>query len=57
MNWLEKGVSTNARAIRLEFLTRLYFARLYKPEMIKQIYEAERAEIACKHRTTGEIAR
>ena len=45
MNWLEKGVSKNARAIRLEFLTRLYFARLHKPEIIKQIYEAQCAEI------------
>jgi PadR family transcriptional regulator, regulatory protein AphA len=45
MSWLEKDVSRNARAIRLEFLTRLYFARLHKPEIIKQIYSAQRAEI------------
>jgi len=45
MNWLDKSVSRNARAIRLEFLTRLYFARLHKPELLKPIYEAQLAEI------------
>src|SRR5512147_1820973 len=29
--WLESGVGKNARSIRLEFLTRLYFAQLHKP--------------------------
>jgi DNA-binding PadR family transcriptional regulator len=42
--WLE-GISTNARSIRLEFLTRLYFARIYKPEKVAPIYDAQSAEI------------
>jgi PadR family transcriptional regulator AphA len=42
--WLD-GISSNARSIRLEFLTRLYFARMYKPEKVIQIYEAQCSEI------------
>lgn len=42
--WLE-DISTNARSIRLEFLTRLYFARIYKPEKVLPIYDAQCAEI------------
>lgn len=44
--WLEAGVGKNARSIRLEFLTRLYFTQLHKPENIAQIYRAQSAEIA-----------
>lgn len=44
-DWLESRVSRNARSIRLEFLTRLYFIRLYKPEKTRQIYDAQRAEV------------
>ncbi len=44
--WLETGISTNARAIRLEFLTRLYFSRLYTPENTAQIYQSQVAEIS-----------
>jgi DNA-binding PadR family transcriptional regulator len=43
--WLELGVGKNARSIRLEFLTRLYFAQLHRPESIAQIYNAQSAEI------------
>ncbi len=43
--WLELGISTNARSIRLEFLTRLYFTQLHRPENISQIYNAQSAEI------------
>jgi DNA-binding PadR family transcriptional regulator len=43
--WLEKGSASNARAIRLEFLTRLYFSNLYKPEDTAQIYAAQSARI------------
>jgi DNA-binding PadR family transcriptional regulator len=42
--WLDQ-ISANARAIRLEFLTRIYFARIYKPEKVNPIYEAQSAEI------------
>jgi DNA-binding PadR family transcriptional regulator len=43
--WLESGVGKNARSIRLEFLTRLYFAQLHRPEIITQIYKSQSAEI------------
>jgi len=42
--WLD-DISANARAIRLEFLTRIYFARIYKPEKVIQIYKAQYSEI------------
>jgi DNA-binding PadR family transcriptional regulator len=42
--WLD-DISANARAIRLEFLTRLYFAKIYKPETVTRIYERQCAEI------------
>jgi DNA-binding PadR family transcriptional regulator len=34
-------VSMNSRSIRLEFLTRLYFARIYKPEKAALIHQAQ----------------
>lgn len=43
--WLEFGIGTTARSIRLEFLTRLYFIQLHRPENIAQIYEAQSKEI------------
>ena len=43
--WLETGLATNSRSIRLEFLTRLYFTQLHRPENISQIYNAQSAEI------------
>lgn len=43
--WLELGVGKNARSIRLEFLTRLYFTQLLSPESIGRIYNAQAAEI------------
>ena len=43
--WLELGIGTNARSIRLEFLTRLYFTQLHRPENIAQIYKAQSVEI------------
>lgn len=43
--WLELGIGTNARSIRLEFLTRLYFAQLHRSESVTQIYQAQSAEI------------
>ena len=45
MDWLEKGCGSNARSIRLEFLTRLYFSNLYTPENTTKIYAAQSAEI------------
>jgi DNA-binding PadR family transcriptional regulator len=45
MDWLENGCGSNARSIRLEFLTRLYFSNLYTPKNTAKIYAAQSAEI------------
>jgi DNA-binding PadR family transcriptional regulator len=43
--WLELGIGRTARSIRLEFLTRLYFTQLHRPENTVQIYQTQSAEI------------
>lgn len=43
--WLELGIGKTARSIRLEFLTRLYFTQLHRPENLPNIYDAQFAEI------------
>jgi DNA-binding PadR family transcriptional regulator len=43
--WLELGIGRTARSIRLEFLTRLYFTQLHRPENIAHIYKAQLDEI------------
>lgn len=43
--WLESGIGRTARSIRLEFLTRLYFTQLHRPENLAQIYQAQSTEI------------
>ena len=43
--WLELGIGRTARSIRLEFLTRLYFTQLHRPENTAHIYKAQSAEI------------
>ena len=43
--WLEKGCGTNARSIRLELLTRLYFAQLHRPELAADIFARQLDEI------------
>jgi len=43
-DWMEE-LSFSARSIRLEFLTRLYFAQIYKPEIVPQIYAAQREAV------------
>ncbi|HEY2980913.1 MAG TPA: PadR family transcriptional regulator [Anaerolineales bacterium] len=43
--WLETPSKSKARVIRMEFLTRLYFARSYRPEKVPAIYETQLAEI------------
>lgn len=45
-DWLETGIATNSRSIRLEFLTRLYFTQLHRPDNARIIYEKQSAEIA-----------
>ena len=44
-DWLEVGIGRTARSIRLEFLTRLYFTQLHRPENIAQIHKAQLDEI------------
>ena len=57
MEWLERGSASNARAIRLELLTRLYFASLYMPENISQICAAQTAKIReCVERLENTLA-
>jgi DNA-binding PadR family transcriptional regulator len=43
--WLENGVGTNARSIRLEFLTRLYYVNLYEPARAPSVFAQQMAEI------------
>ena len=43
--WLELGIGRTARSIRLEFLTRLYFTQLHRPENIAHIHKAQSDEI------------
>jgi len=43
--WLLNNAGRNARSIRLEFLTRLYFSQRYFPEKTAKIYTAQCAEI------------
>ena len=45
MDWLQNHSGSNARAIRLEFLTRLYFSNLYTPENTSQIVAAQYAAL------------
>ena len=42
--WLLKA-GHNARSIRLEFLTRLYFTRQHYPDQIARVYAAQYAEV------------
>ncbi len=39
-DWMDE-ISLNARSIRLEFLTRLYFAQIYKPDRVSAIHAAQ----------------
>jgi DNA-binding PadR family transcriptional regulator len=43
--WLEGATSTSARTVRLEFLTRLYFANLLAPDQAVRIYAAQAQEV------------
>ena len=40
-HWLDGGAATNARSIRLEFLTRLYFVQKHEPQKTADIYAAQ----------------
>ena len=43
--WLELGIGRTARSIRLEFLTRLYFTQLHRPENTTQSIKRNLDEI------------
>jgi DNA-binding PadR family transcriptional regulator len=45
LRWLEQGCGTNARSIRLELLTRLYFAQRHRPASSQQILVRQLDEI------------
>lgn len=45
LQWLEEGRGTNARSIRLELLTRLYFAQKHRPASSRRILTSQLDEI------------
>jgi DNA-binding PadR family transcriptional regulator len=44
LNWLDTPSGGSTRAIRMEFVTRLYFLRMYLPEKLAEAFERQRAE-------------
>lgn len=44
LTWLDHPSGGSTRAIRMEFITRLYFLKLYFPKKIPQAFEQQRAE-------------
>jgi DNA-binding PadR family transcriptional regulator len=42
--WLEKPSGGSTRAIRMEFVTRLYFLDMYFPERIQKAFDQQRSE-------------
>ena len=44
LDWLDTPSGGSTRAIRLEFVTRLYFLRLYMPEKLPQAFDRQRQE-------------
>jgi DNA-binding PadR family transcriptional regulator len=51
LDWLAAPSGGSTRAIRMEFVTRLYFIRMYMPEKLTEAFERQKAEAA------GHIAR
>jgi DNA-binding PadR family transcriptional regulator len=43
--WLDTPSGSSTRAIRMEFITRLYFMNMYFPEKISPTFDQQRAEI------------
>jgi DNA-binding PadR family transcriptional regulator len=56
LDWLETPSGGSTRAIRMEFVTRLYFIRLYMPEKLAPAFERQRNE-ARTHINRLEITR
>lgn len=44
LEWLEAPSGGSTRAIRMEFVTRLYFLDMYMPEKLPQAFERQRSE-------------
>ena len=44
LEWLDTPSGGSARAIRLEFVTRVYFLRIYMPEKLPQAFDRQRKE-------------
>ena len=44
LDWLEAPSGGSTRAIRMEFVTRLYFLQQYMPEKLEQAFERQRGE-------------
>ena len=44
LEWLESPTGGSTRAIRMEFITRLYFLNIYFPEKIARAFEQQRVE-------------
>jgi PadR family transcriptional regulator AphA len=44
--WLEASSGGSARAIRMEFVTRLYFIQQHMPEKVEQAFSIQRNEVA-----------
>lgn len=44
LGWLNAPSGGSTRAIRMEFITRLYFLRMYFPKKITKAFEQQRAE-------------
>jgi len=44
LDWLDTPSGGSSRAIRLEFVTRLYFLRMYMPKKLAQAFDRQRAE-------------
>ena len=44
MSWLDAPSGGSTRAIRMEFVTRLYFLNLYMPEKLNQAFARQRME-------------
>jgi DNA-binding PadR family transcriptional regulator len=44
LDWLDASSGGSTRAIRMEFVTRLYFLHMYMPEKLAEAFERQRTE-------------
>lgn len=44
LEWLDTPSGGSTRAIRMEFITRLYFLKLYFPKKLPKVFDQQRAE-------------